>query len=25
LASWSASSFPSIPVCAFTHPKWIYY
>ena len=24
LASLSASSFPTIPVCAFTHPKWIY-
>jgi hypothetical protein len=23
LASWSANSFASIPVCAFTHLKWI--
>ena len=24
LASLSATSFPSIPLCAFTHPKWNY-
>ena len=24
LTSVSATSLPSIPVCAFTHPKWIY-